>query len=312
MSRLDLNLLIVLDAVLQTQSVTEAAKRVGLTKAAMSHALARVRAQLADPILVREGKEWTLTNRARNLVDPVHRAASSAREVLEPPSHFHAASSTAEFRIRMTDHALSILGPSLLNAVAQEAPGVTLRFLPVPDDDTVALRTARADMAIGVFASMPPAFRRQTLFDERFACVVRKEHPAVGATLSLSRYVSLKHVVVAPRGNPGSPVDDALRARGESRTVALYVPYFMAALEIVANSDYVLTMAERLLRAQRMRFNLALHPPPIALPTYTISQMWHPRADADPGHVWLRQLIARVSAPLARARGTLPHRIARP
>jgi DNA-binding transcriptional LysR family regulator len=291
--RTDLNLIIVLDAVLQTRSVTQAARRVGITKTAMSHALSRVRRELRDPVLVRVGKEWTLTDRARKIAERVHDVALSANELLCAPAPFEADTAEREFRIRITDHGLFVLGIDLCRAAEQEAPGIRLCFTPALPDDSTALQDGGVDVAIGVFPTLPASFRMQRLFEERYACVVRADHPV--RRLSVKRYATMDHVLIAPRGRPVGPVDTALRARGLTRRVPRSVPYFLPALELVAKTDAICTLSDRLARAYATRFGLRVVAPPLALPSYSIVQVWHPRADMDTGHVWLRQLIARVA-----------------
>ena len=293
-ARLDLNLLTVLDAVLRTRSVTRAAERVGLSKPALSHALARLRTQLGDPILVRAGQRWVLTPRAELLADEVAPLVEQARRVLARSQGFEARTLEREFRIHATDHAVSLLGVPLGRVVGRDAPGVTLRFLPILPDDVSALR-GDVDLALGVFAGLPPELRKVKLFEDRFACVVRRGHPRVTGKLSLDTYCELHHVLVAPRGKAGSKVDDLLRERGRSRRVTRCLPYFVAALHCVAESDCVATLSWRLAAIHADRFGLQVLKPPLAIPPYVVDQVWHPRVDADPGHVWLRRTLAAVA-----------------
>jgi DNA-binding transcriptional LysR family regulator len=307
-SPVDLNLLAVLDAILQTASVSRAAEQVGISKPAMSHALARLRAQLGDPVLVRAGQQWHLSERALALRERVHELATGARGVLDREPSFDPASSSREFRVHATDHVLALLGGDLGAALADQAPGCALRFLPIQTDDAAPLRGGLIDLAIGVFPDMPPEFRTQALFQEKFACVVRRGHPRVKGKLSLASFLALQHVLVAPRGRAGSTVDAALAERGLSRQVTRFVPYFVVALDLVSRTDGVLTVSERLALAYEDRFDLQVLRPPLALPTYTICQVWHPRVDADPSHRWFRQLVAGV----ARDLGGKPARRSRP
>ena len=297
-SPVDLNLLAVLDAILETQSVGRAAERVGITKPAMSHALTRLREQIGDPVLVRAGQEWHLSERAAAMRERVREIAEGARAVLSREESFDPNTSTKEFRVHATDHMLALVGSGVGSALAHEAPTCLLRFLSIQVDDASPLRSGNVDLALGVFGDLPPEFRTQSLFQERFACVVRKGHPAVKGKLSLQSYLALKHVLVAPRGRTGSPVDEALAERGLSRSVTRFVPYFIAALDIVSRTDCVVTISERLAEAYAGRFGLQVLKPPIALPPYTIQQVWHPRVDADPSHRWFRKLVARVSGEL--------------
>lgn len=300
--RIDLNLLLTLDAILRTRSVTRAAERVGLSKPATSHALARLRAQLGDPILVRSGQSWVLTQRAELLAEQVATIVTEAQRVFQRDGAFDARTLDREFRIHATDHAVTLLGVPVGRAVGRAAPGVTLRFLPILPDDVAALR-GDVDLAIGVFPGLPAEFRKVKLFEDRFVCVVRRDHPLVPGRLTLKTYCDLHHVLVAPRGRGGSKVDDLLRERGLSRRVTRCLPYFLAALHCVAESDCVATLSARLALAHAERFGLQVVKPPLPIPGYTVDQVWHPRVDADPAHVWLRRLITSIAtrevAPMA-------------
>lgn len=294
-SAVDLNLLAVLDAILQTRSVGRAAERVGISKPAMSHALARLRAQIGDPVLVRSGKDWQLTERALAMRDHVHDLAEGARGVLDREPAFDPATSQREFTIHATDHVLALLGIELGQLVAREAPGVGLRFLPILPDDVSPLRAGDLDIALGVFPDLPPELRTQALFHERFACVVRAGHPLVDGKITLKTFLALKHVLVAPRGRAGSTVDAALAERGLTRRVSRKVPYFLAALDLVSRCDCAVTISERLAQRYAARFDLQVLRPPIPLPPYTISQVWHPRVDRSPAHVWMRRSVVRAA-----------------
>lgn len=294
---IDLNLLAVFDAVARTRSVTRASALLGLSKAGMSRALGRLREALQDPILVRSGAEWTLSARALELVDRVRTLKLEAERVLAPAQPFRPATATREFRLHATDHVVSLLGAAICRAVGRAAPEVAVRFLPILPDDAAALRDG-VDLALGVFPALPGDFRTQLLFEDRFACVVRAGHPLVGRRLTLESYLACQHVLIAPRGRPGGVVDDALAERGLGRHVSRYLPYYLAALELIAQADCVLTMSERLARRHARRFGLRVLRPPLPLPRYKITQVWHPRLDDDPAHVWFRGQVAAAAAVL--------------
>lgn len=298
LSPFDLNLLVALDALIGTQSVTRAAEQLGLSKPAMSHALARLRTQLRDPILVRSGQRLALSDRAREAGPTVRELVNQARKVMSPQLAFDLPTLQREFKIAATDHAISLLAVGLGREMRRAAPNAGLRFLPILDDTVPALREGKEDLTLGVFPSLPGEFRIQRLFVERFVCVVRRNHPEVRKRLSLKQFLDLHHVCVAPRGRPGSPVDDALAARGLQRRITRYVPYFLAALDLVASSDCVVTLSERLAEAQKDRFELLVFKPPLPLEPYSIHQIWHPRSDAEPAHIWLRRLVARLARSL--------------
>jgi DNA-binding transcriptional LysR family regulator len=299
--KIDLNLLPLLDAILTSESVGKAAQIVGLSKPAASHALSRLRAQVGDPILVRAGQKWILTERAATLAPRVRTTLMEARSILSSTRPFDPKDLRREFRIHATDQILSLVGLEIGHAVSPDAPNVGLRFLPLEAEEANALRTD-VDLSMGVFHDLPPELRTQKLFDDEFACVVRVGHPKVKGKLSLETYLSLRHVVNAPRGRPGSVVDEALAQRGLARRAVRWVPYSSSAIEFVAESDCAATLSARFARKLAKRFALQVLPPPFELPSCAASQVWHSRLDADPAHSWLRRLIARVATEAMTAR----------
>jgi len=301
-TRVDLSLLAVFEAIVRTRSVSLAAEEHGISKAAMSHALARLRREVGDPILVRSGREWRLTERALSLQADLADVTRVARRILSPRSPFDPKASAREFLVHTTDLIVSLLGVHVGHALTEEAPSMALRFLPILPDDSAALRDGGVDLAIGVFPNLAAEFRIQTLFEDRLACVVRQGHPRVKGRMTMKCFLSMKHCVIAPRGRPGGIVDDALASQGLSRRVARFVPFCLVALDLVAQSDCVVTMSERLAHANAERFKLQVLRPPMPLKPYPIAQVWHPRVDADPAHVWFRKLVFRAATPLKRRR----------
>lgn len=295
MAGLDLNLLVALDALLQEGSVGGAARRIGLSPPAMSHALARLRERLGDPLLVRAGRGMVLTPRAEGLRARARTAAEEAAAVLSRGEPFDAAGLDRAFTVNATDYVLAVLGPALDAIARAEAPGVVLRFVPNAPDDLALLREGATDLAVGIYGEMPPEIRTRRLLTERFVCAVREGHPGVGRELTLERFLEMEHVQIAPRGKPGGYLDTVLAERGLSRRVARAVPYFLAGLLAVARSDYVITVPERLARAAAGRLGLRILEPPIPLAAYALSLVWHPRLDSDPAHRWLREAFVRAA-----------------
>ncbi|MFT3694196.1 MAG: LysR family transcriptional regulator [Kofleriaceae bacterium] len=291
---IDLNLLVSLDAILTTRSVTTAATKLGLSKPAMSHALNRIRRLLGDEVLVRSGKEWVLTERARSLEEPLDELLASITRLVVPQRTFSPEKLDREFRIHTTDLVLSMLGVAIGHALAEAAPSASLRFMPVLPDEIAALR-GDVDLGIGVFANLPHDLRKQRLFDDKFCCVVRRDHPSVETTISLKHYASLHHVLVAPRGRPGSAADEALGKLHHHRRVTRTMPFFLAALHCVSETDCIATISLRLARTHAERFGLRIVEPPLDLPKFVVEQIWHPRLETDLAHAWLRKLIARVA-----------------
>lgn len=291
----DLALLGTLDALLQEGSVTRAARRVGLSTPAMSHALARIRERLGDPLLVRAGRSMVLTPRAEALRPRIRSVVAEAAQALAPDRPFSARELARAFTIHATDHVLTVLGLQIDHIVHDEAPGVILRFIPNTPDDPSALRDGSADLSIGIYADLPPELRTRPLLTDRFVCVVRDGHPAVKKRLSLDQFLSLDHIQVAPRGKPGGYIDDVLAERGLSRRVTRAVPFFLAALHLTAHTDHVLTISERIARVMAPSLGLQIFEPPLPLRPYALKLVWHPRFDGDPGHLWLREALAQAT-----------------
>lgn len=306
METTDLGLLLPLDALLQEGSVTGAARRLGLSTPAMSHALARIRVHLGDPVLVRSGRGMLLTPRAQSLKPQVHAALWEARRVLAPERPFVAAELSRTFVVHASDYVLTILGPAVDRILRAQAPHVCLRFVPNTPEDPALLRDHGSDLAVGIYGDLPQEMRNRQLLTDRFVCVVRSEHPVVGRRFTLEQFVRLPHVQVAPRGKPGGYVDDVLREKGVSRKVARAVPYFGVALQLVAETDYVLTISERIARRLAPGLGLQVLEVPLRLRPYALNLVWHPRMDGDAGHRFLRDVFLDASKEAAADRHPSP------
>ena len=290
----DLTLLLALDALLQEENVTQAARRLGLSTPAASHALARIRERLGDPVLVRAGRKMVLTPRAEELRPLVRSLVSDATRVLSPPEAFSPRRLERTFTVFTTDHVLLVLGPPLDRILRAEAPGVSIRYLPSVEDDWVPLRDGRAELSVCILGHFPPEFRTRRLFTDRFVCAVRDGNPRVGRKLTLDEYLALDHVVVAPLGRP-SAVDAALAERGLERRVRRTVPYFLTGLLMAATTDDVLTVSDRAALALAPTLGLRLVEPPLPLPAYSLNLLWHPRLENEPASAWLRDVFVRAA-----------------
>jgi DNA-binding transcriptional LysR family regulator len=302
----DLGLLVSLDALLQEGSVMGAARRVGLSTPAMSHALARIRERLADPILVRAGRGMLLTPRALALKPQVHSVVNEARRTLEPESAFIASALSRTFVVHATDYVLTILGAAVDRILREEAPRVCVRFVPNTPDDPALLRDQGSDLAVGIYGDLPQEMRNRQLLTDRFVCVVRRGHPVVRKRFTLEEFVGHPHIQVAPRGKPGGYIDDVLRERGLTRTVARAVPYFVTALQLARETDYLLTISERIAKRFAEALSLELLEVPVKLRPYALSLVWHPRVDSDAGHRFLRDVFLRAAKEAATERHEEP------
>lgn len=305
---LDLNLVMALDALLQTASVTAAAARLGRSPSAVSHALARLRAELDDPLLVRAGRSLQLTPRAAALRPRVGALLHELDAVLRPAAPVDPSAFDQAFRIDGTDHAALLLLPELHRRLAEAAPQVDLHLRPIRPEAPTDVRDDQTDLAIGVFGDLPPDLDRLPLLDDRFVVVCRADHPILrpGVALSLDLWCALPHLLVAPRGTPHGTVDRVLAAEGRRRRVARSTPSFLAAGFLVEQSDLLLTVSARVAHFLAARAALRLLPPPIPLPGYTLEAIWHRRLRQDPAHRWLRDQLSQVAAGLAAPTALAP------
>ncbi|NVZ23352.1 LysR family transcriptional regulator [Pseudomonas costantinii] len=289
----DLNLLITLDVLLTEGSVAGAAKRLRLSPSAMSRALARLRETTGDPLLVRAGRGLVPTPRALALREQVSRLVQDAQAVLRPAQSLDMSQVVRTFTLRSSEEFVENLGPALLARIAQEAPGVRLRFVDKTDKDYALLREGSVDMAIGVVdAGASPEVLTQALFRDRLIGVVRSGHPLSRGDVSAERFAEGQHVYVSRRGLDRGQVDDALQAQGLTRQITTIVAGFATAIALARDTDLIASVPERYTVNQRDGLHsFAL---PITLPTFTVAMLWHPRLDADLAHRWLRSCLREV------------------
>jgi DNA-binding transcriptional LysR family regulator len=299
MADTDLNLLTALDALLAEGSVAGAARRLGLSVSAMSRTLARLRAATGDQLLVRAGRGMVPTPHATDLRNRVHELAHDAHAVLRPAvAGLDLSELKRTFVIRSNESFAEIFSARLVAAVTAVAPKLQLQFAPKPDKDVRALREGFVDLEIGVLGKSGPEVRVQALFRDHFVGAVRDGHPlVVKGKITAQRYAGFGHVVSSRRGSANGPVDEALAALGLTRTVVAVVPSFRAALAVASGSDLVALVTRSFFNATQGHrtksgpAGVRSFPLPVRTESITVSQMWHPRLDADPAHRWLRGLV---------------------
>lgn len=294
----NLNLLVAFQALMEERSVTRAASRAGITQPAMSNTLAQLRALFEDPLFTRTAAGLVPTPRALALADPIGRGLKLLDSALME-QRFDEARSDRLFTLAASDYVEFVLLPSLLARLAQIAPHVRLRIRPWGSHAIPAeLARGEADCMIGFYDDVPARHRHALLFSDEYVCVVRKGHPHVKKRLTLSRYLELSHVLVSTSHDAPGSVDRALAARGLRRRVGLRVSHFLSVPMVVARTDYVAALDRRVAEAFADTLGLVVLEPPLELPTGRVGQVWHESVDADPGHRWLREIIASVSREL--------------
>jgi DNA-binding transcriptional LysR family regulator len=293
----DLNLLLAFDALWTERHVTRAARRVGLTQSAMSHALRRLRVQLEDPLFLATPRGLRPTARAEALAPSLSEALSLVRRALAAPEQFSPAALRRTFTIATTDYANLVVLPRLMQRLAAAARHVQVVVTHLSDSSERALAAGELDLVI-IGASEPSydAIRSEALFTDGFVSLLRSGHPATKRRLTLARYLELQHVLISPQGGGEALVDAALRRLGRSRHIVLRVPHFLAAPLVVASTDHIVTLPERIALAVAKQHRLVVVRPPLRVPTFSNDQFWHARSDQDAAHRWLRQQVKEAVA----------------
>ena len=293
--RIDLNLLVILDALLGEQHVTRAAERLHLSQPAVSHALARLRDLLGDPLLVRVGASLVPTARALELAGPLRETLVQVQALLAPNA-FDPLSARRRFHLAMSDYGAALLLPGLVRLLRQEAPGIDLQITQASREGMVELLlNGDIDLAAGVFPDIPNELRCTQLFEEHYACLVDRRTLEVDQTLNMALYLKRPHVLLEMRGSGTAEIERALTAIHQRRHVAISLPHWSVAPQLIAGTDLILTVASRTLRSIDDP-ELVVVPPPFRLPSFAFVLAWHKRRDGDQALNWLSQQMARVLA----------------
>ncbi|TIH07149.1 LysR family transcriptional regulator [Pseudomonas leptonychotis] len=295
LSRVDLNLLKLFEALVRERSVTQAGLRLGLSQPAASRALGRLRTMLGDRLVVRGKLGLELTPRGEMLAAPVAKLLDDARGIVSP-AVFDPASATGRITIAAHDHLSLTVLAGLIARFERHAPALSLHIAQPVGDNVRLVEQGDVDLALGIFETLPGSLHRRRLYADSLVCVVRSDHPCVTDGLSLERYVTLRHITVTISGVGGSAVEVALSTLGLTRQVALRVPHFVAGAMLVADSDMILTLPSRLARLLAKRLPLALLDLPLKVAPLSPAMIWNERFHGDPAHVWVRQQLVDVVA----------------
>jgi DNA-binding transcriptional LysR family regulator len=294
--KIDLNLLLTLNALLIEKHVTRAALRLHRSQPAVSHALAQLRTHFDDPLLVRQHGQMVLTARAQSLAGPLQDALASLNGLLAPAA-FDPALARRRFRLSLSDYASRIILPPLVRYLRQAAPGIDLAISQASREVMMAqLQDGELDLALGVFDDVSANIVVQRLFSEDFISVADKSTLSDGA-LTLEQWLARPHVLLAMRPDAFDEIERALAAQGLSRHIALALPHWSAALEVLPGTDLVLTVASRAAASVERFTTLGTFTPPFASPRIAYQQAWHTRKQDDPAHRWLREALYTISQP---------------
>ncbi|WP_421556171.1 LysR family transcriptional regulator [Pseudomonas kitaguniensis] len=291
--RIDLNLLVILDALLSEQHVTRAAERLHLSQPAVSHALARLRDLLNDPLLVRQAGKWVPTARALELAAPLAEALAQVQALLAP-NRFDPASAQRKFRVGMSDYSAAIFLPSLVRVLRDKAPGIDLQIIQASREGMIdGVLNGDIDLAAGVFPDRPAELRTSLLFEEHYTCLVDRNSLAPSGALDLPTYLSRPHVLLEMRGSGTPEIERALTAIRQRRRVAISLPHWGVAPQLIQGTDLILTVSSRGLLSIDQQHLLAVAPP-FHIPTFAFELAWHARRGGDCGLQWLIEQVQGV------------------
>ncbi len=304
MKNMDLKSLLIFDALLQLRSVTKVAERMKMTQSAVSHGLARLRRDFADPLFVPTRSGMTPTSRAREVEPLVRQAINSILVALAPSPPFEPKSYEGMARIAINDFVSMNLVPPLIETMRQSAPRFQLQFVALDAaSDWARLESGEIGLAIASFRDLPSNLHSRPLFKGQHVVMARRDHPLIGRRLTLQRYLSLEHVTVSPYVSMG--IDRELEAHGLRRYIAVSMPSLLLVPEVIAASDYVVTLGERVARTLIRGYPLEIHRLPVPVRNFTVAMVWHARHHQDPAYRWLREQLVRLSTRIEPVAGEI-------
>lgn len=295
LSRIDLNLFTVFDAIYREGGITAAAKRLHLSQPAISHALGRLRELLDDPLFERRGNEMVATPMARSLAAAIGKSLGSLEEVLQRAGRFDPATSQRRFTLAIRDSFEPSFLPPLVGALSRDAPGIDIAVVRIERRDLEEdLQSGELDAAVDVALTMSADIRHQRLGEEPLVVLARQDHPLVRGSLNAETYLASEHVLVTGRRRGGGFEDLALNRLGMERRVRVRCQQHAAACEVVSQSDMLVTMPRNQAALANRRANNQMLPFPIDIPTMEFFLYWHANVDGDMASRWFREKIAAL------------------
>ncbi len=309
LNRIDLNLLVYLDALLRERNVTQAANTLNLSQPAMSNGLRRLRELFDDPLLVRTSEGMTPTERALELEPVVREVLTSIDRAVQQRSAFEPQDAHRVFRIMASDYAESTLLPTVLGKLRNLAPGLTLDIMTPSDVSFLDVERGKVDMVINRFDSMPQSFHQIHLWNDSFSCVLSPENPVL-EDFTLENYLKANHVWVSKTGmgvgvgvNPDDVqrlglVDAALNKLGKKRQIRVFTRHYQAAMTMAEQNDLIVTLPTRAALLKLDNPRVVLRDPPLEIPPLELKMAWSPLLQHNPANKWLRKLIADTAREL--------------
>lgn len=293
--RIDLNLLVTLDALLAEHSVTRAAERLHLAQPTVSVQLARLRQIFSDPLLLPGPRGMRPTARADALRAPLQQALAGLAQAIAPPAPFDPARARQVWRIAASDYgAITIIQP-MLDTLRKQAPGIRLALVNL-DPPALARQAEQGDidLVFHIPDDSPPGLRSRAMLTEHYVLAGRRNHPHLKRRPTLARFCRLEHAIVSPDGGGFLGMTDrVLHRQGLSRNVVLSVPHFGTLLSVLASTDLVAMVPSLLVQNHAA---LRIQPAPLDIPGFDMHMLWPERLHRDAAHQWLRDMITQEGA----------------
>jgi DNA-binding transcriptional LysR family regulator len=280
---------------LELRKLSAAAARLGLSQSAASHALARLRRRVADPLFVRGNGGFYPTPYGERLGAAARAAMNILLDGFASDEPFDPAATARRFNIYLSDVGQMVFLPKLLAFLHKQAPQAALRACPIPlDQPGAALASGEVDLAVGFFSNLTAGFRQSMLFRERYVCVVRSDHPNFRTGMSVEAFAASPRALADASGMAHAVVEAELKKHGLDATPQLTVPQFMVLPLVIANSDLLVIMPSRLAKAFSQLVSIKVLRPPLPLRPYDIRLYWHERFHHDSANRWLRRSLIEL------------------
>ena len=293
LSKVDLNLFIVFDAIYTEANLTRAGQIVGITQPAVSNALARLRETFNDPLFVRTAQGMVPTPMAQNIIGPVRSALQLLRVSVQESRTFTPQQANKTYRISMTDLTEAVILPPLFQRLRRLAPAVQIEsFLSTRRETTKELAAGRLDFAVDAPLNTDTQVRHVKLMEDRYVCALRLGHPLAKEKISLDEYLSLTHIQISSRRSGLGYVDLSLGKMGLQRKVALRSQHYMMASTVLQNTDMAMTVPERFARRHGLHY---VQLPVNDVPSLETHLYWHESTDQDPANRWMREQIIEIA-----------------
>lgn len=292
----DLNLLRVFGAVHAEGHIGRAAKRLGITQPAVSHAIQRLRDSVGDPLFIRSGKGVEPTARADEMAAYVRDSLESAMAAIAAPQSFDPAISNRVFHVGLPDHAVAKYAPLIHATFSHRAPKLGIHLHDVQTPEAIRLvEQGDIDMAANAIEDLPKRFKSMPLFTSQIVVIASKQNPYIKGKIDLSGYHKARHLMYSAPPPMNRALGESLAKWGITRDIGMTISSHLAVPLIIANSDLIATVTREIAEPYVEKYGLQMFKLPFDIPDVQVSLFWHERNDRDAGHQWLREMAVKMT-----------------